>query len=476
MWQGVKKCYLYKYVTSCLSFFYKTNLGFSIHKIAHNRNTYHYSKMDLYEIFKSCPKVSTDTRQIEKGSIFFALKGERFNGNQYAEEAISKGASFAVIDDIAYRKDERYLLVEDVLATLQALATQHRKHLTNLKLIAVVGSNGKTITKELIYSVLKTKYKTFGTEKNLNNHIGVPLSILKIDDTHEFAVIEMGANHLNEHTVLCQIAQPNYGIITNCGKDHLEGYGSMEGVIQSNKELFDYLKIMGGTCFVNANDQLLVDISKNLKRVFYGKKILDSQAIIGEIVQKFPFITVKINANANYELPELMINSHLFGSFQIDNILAATTIGRFFGIDSNLIKEAIENYIPTNNRSQLISWGENTVLLDAYNANPSSMLPMIADFKAFEVENKIVILGDMFELGAHTDSEHKNIVEELKNHNFKEVILVGKYFGKHKDIIQATYFDSSEQVKDYLLHKNYRGYYFLAKGSRGMKIEASFGK
>lgn len=433
-------------------------------------------KMDLYEIFKGCPKVSTDTRQIEKGSIFFALKGENFDGNQYAEEAIRKGASFAVIDNPTYQKDERYVLVSDTLAALQALATQHRKQLTNLKLIAVVGSNGKTITKELIYNVLKTKYKTFGTEKNLNNHIGVPLSILKIEATHEFAVIEMGANHLNEHLLLCQIALPNYGIITNCGKDHLEGYGSMEGVIQSNKELFDYLQTVNGTCFVNANDPLLVDISEHLERVLFGKKTLDNEAITGEIVQRFPFINIKINANSKYEIPEIHINSHLFGSFQIDNMLAATTIGRFFGVESHLVKEAIENYIPANNRSQLMLWRENTVLLDAYNANPSSMKPMIEDFKAFDVENKIVILGDMFELGEHTDSEHKSMVEGLKNHNFKEVILVGKYFGKHRDIIEASYFDNSEQVKDYLLAQNYRGYYFLAKGSRGMKIEASFAK
>lgn len=430
--------------------------------------------MSLYEVFKKCPKISTDTRQIGQNSIFFALKGEKFDGNKYADEAISKGAAFAVIDNADYKKDERYLLVADALTALQDLAEEHRRHLTHLKLIAVVGSNGKTITKELIYTVLNTKYKTWGTEKNWNNHIGVPLTILKLNNEHEFAVIEMGANHLGEHLMLCRIAQPNYGIITNCGKDHLEGYGSIEGVIQSNKELFDYLKLGGGTCFVNANDEILMNISEDLKRVFYGENNSDNEVITGEIIKKFPFVTVQVNANTHYKLSEFVINSHLFGSFQLNNILAASAIGTFFGIDALLIKSAIEGYIPENNRSQLIKWKENTVLLDAYNANPSSVLPMIADFMEFDAENKIVILGDMFELGEHTDIEHRGVVECMKNHNFKEVILVGKFFGKHKDIIGATYFDNSEQVKSYLLSKQYKDCYFLAKGSRGMKIEASF--
>ncbi|TAH19322.1 MAG: UDP-N-acetylmuramoyl-tripeptide--D-alanyl-D-alanine ligase [Cytophagales bacterium] len=431
--------------------------------------------MSLYEIFKKHDAVSTDTRQIGQNSIFFALKGDKFDGNQYADEAISKGAAFAVIDNAAYKKDERYLLVDDVLTALQDLAEEHRRHLTHLKLIAVVGSNGKTITKELIYKVLNTKYKTFGTEKNWNNHIGVPLNILKLNDKHEFAVIEMGANHLGEHLTLCRIAQPNYGIITNCGKDHLEGYGSIEGVIQSNKELFDYLRSVGGTCFVNANDAILMQISEGLKRFFYQWNSTNREAITGEILNKFPFVTVQVHANTHYGLDKFVINSHLFGSFQLNNILAVTTIGTFFGIDAHLIKSAIEQYVPENNRSQLMKWNENTVLLDAYNANPSSVLPMIEDFMEFEMENKIVILGDMFELGEHTDIEHRGVVERMKNHNFKEVILVGKFFGKHKGIIEATFFDNSEQVKAYLSDKQYKGCYFLAKGSRGMKIESSFG-
>lgn len=432
--------------------------------------------MSLYEIFKKHHTVSTDTRQIGQHSIFFALKGDKFDGNQYADEALSKGAAFAVIDNAAYQKDERYILVADVLTALQDLAEEHRRHLTRLKLIAVVGSNGKTITKELIYRVLNTKYKTFGTEKNWNNHIGVPLNILKLNDEHEFAVIEMGANHLGEHLTLCRIAQPNYGIITNCGKDHLEGYGSIEGVIQSNKELFDYLRSVGGTCFVNANDATLVQISKGLKQIFYGGNSTNSGAITGKIIHKFPFVTVQVNAHLHQQSDEFAIESHLFGSFQLNNILAVAAIGTFFGIDTQLIKSAIEQYIPENNRSQLIQWKGNTVLLDAYNANPSSVLPMIADFMEFERENKIVILGDMFELGEHTDVEHRAVIESMKNHNFKEVILVGKFFGKHKDIIEATFFDNSEQVKAYLLGKQYKGCYFLAKGSRGMKIEASFGE
>ena len=431
----------------------------------------------IYKRFKSCNSVNTDTRTIKENDLFVGLRGERFDGNKFVAKALENGAKYAIIDNPEYKINDNCILVEDSLKTLQELATYHRQQLKNLKLIAIVGSNGKTTTKELLHAVLAKKYKTYSTYRNFNNEIGVPLNLLWLDDSYDFAVIELGANHIGEHAFLCEIAQPKFGIVTNCGKDHLEGYGSIEGVIQSNKELFDYFRKNYGIAFVNADDETLLGISQGFGRVFYGEKtksVGSNKVQTGYITERFPAICVDINQHSTLKTEAFSIQSHLFGSFQVLNILAVVTIARFFDVEEALIKAAIEDYEPKNNRSQLIDWKENKVLLDAYNANPSSMLPMIEDFDAFPHENKIVVLGDMFELGATEEEEHRNMVLALKNRTFKEVILVGKLFEKHKHLIPCQHFLTSDAVADYLTAKNYKHHYFLAKGSRGMKIEAAF--
>lgn len=432
---------------------------------------------DIYQIFKTCKSVNTDTRTIEENDLFVGLRGERFDGNRFVGKAFENGASYAIIDNPEFQINDNCILVEDSLKTLQALAKYHRQQLTNLKLISIVGSNGKTTTKELLHSVLASKYKTYSTYKNFNNEIGVPLNLLWLDETYDFAVIELGANHIGEHAFLCDIALPDFGIVTNCGKDHLEGYGSIEGVIQSNKELFDFFRNNGGIAFVNADDATIVNIAQNIESVYYGntpQQISGYEVQTGTITEKFPSIGLQIQANKTLKTNDFEIKSHLFGSFQLFNIMAAVTIGRYFDVEEALIKKAIENYIPKNNRSQLISWKENTVLLDAYNANPSSMLPMVEDFDEFPHEQKIVVLGDMFELGETEDEEHKAMVLSLANRSFKEVILVGDLFGKHKELIDCQHFKTSDEVAKYLNEKNCKNHYFLAKGSRGMKIEKAF--
>ena len=432
---------------------------------------------DIYTIFTACGNVSTDTRTIQENDLFIALNGENFDGNRFVAKAFDNGAKYAIIDNAEYQINEQCILVKDSLVCLQELSKYHRQQLTNLKLIAIVGSNGKTTTKELLHSVLASKYKTHSTYKNWNNEIGVPLNLLKLDETYDFAVIELGANHLEEHAFLCNIALPDYGIVTNCGKDHLEGYGSIEGVIQSNKELFDFMRTNGGIAFVNADDETVLDISKDIERIYYGKteqQINGTEVQTGSFIEKFPLVSLKVSDNKILNTKSFHINSHLFGEFQLANIMAVVTMGKYFGVEEDLIKQAIENYVPANNRSQIISWNENTVLLDAYNANPSSMLPMVIDFDEYPEENKIVVLGDMFELGETEDAEHKAMVLELDNRSFKEVILVGELFGRFKDLIDCQHFLTSDEVAEYLDKKNYKNHYFLAKGSRGMKIEKAF--
>ena len=431
----------------------------------------------IYKHFKSCDSVNTDTRTIKQNDLFVGLRGERFDGNKFVAKAFKNGAKYAIIDNPEYQINDNCILVEDSLKTLQDLAKYHRQQLSDLKMIAIVGSNGKTTTKELLHNVLSSKYKTYSTYKNFNNEIGVPLNLLWLDETYDFAVIELGANHIGEHAFLCEIAQPDFGIVTNCGKDHLEGYGSVEGVIQSNKELFDFFRQHGGVAFVNADDSIIVDMSHDIERVFYGsqsQKIQGTQVTTGIITSKFPAIKIQVNEGNSLKTKSFDIQSHLFGSFQLHNIMAAVTIGRYFGVEEALIKDAIENYQPQNNRSQLITWKDNMVLLDAYNANPSSMLPMIEDFDEFPHDKKVVVLGDMFELGETEDEEHRNMVLALKNRSFKEVILVGKLFGKHKNLMECQHFSNSEEVAEYLNQKEYQQHYFLAKGSRGMKIEKAF--
>ncbi|HMG69405.1 MAG TPA: UDP-N-acetylmuramoyl-tripeptide--D-alanyl-D-alanine ligase [Chitinophagaceae bacterium] len=412
--------------------------------------------MDLYDVFLQHPIISTDTRTVEPGSLFFALKGEKYDGNNFAQQALDSGAAYAVIQNPAKKTSDKFILVDDVLVALQALAKHHRNQLKT-KIICVAGSNGKTTTKELIYRVLNSKFKTFATIGNLNNHIGVPICLLKLNSTYDFAVIEIGANHICENLLLCELAKPDFAVVTNCGKDHLEGFGSIEGVIKSNKEVYDYLKHNHGIAFVNQDDETLMNISNNIQRVFYGN-------ISGKLVEEFPFI--------KFQNEYQTIQSNLLGSFQFYNIACAVVIGNYFGVNQNLIRDAIESYKPSNNRSQIIEWNGNKILLDAYNANPSSMSAMIIDFSKYPIVNKIVILGDMFELGEYSDEEHKEMIRLLIERKLDNVILVGKEFKKHNS--PFIHFEKTSDLKDWLIKQNFKDFFFLVKGSRGIALENAF--
>lgn len=412
--------------------------------------------MALYELYLKHPTISTDTRTIEKDSLFFALKGESFDANKFAQQAIDNGAAYAIIDNPAKKTSERFILVDNTLTALQELARHHRQQLKT-KIICIAGSNGKTTTKELTCRVLNSKFKTFGTIGNLNNHIGVPLCLLKLDNSYEFAVIEIGANHIGENLLLCEIVLPEFGIVTNCGKDHLEGFGSIEGVIQSNKELYDYLKTNNGISFVNQDDKTLIKISEGHQKFFYGSNT-------GKFIEQFPFV--------KYQTETCTMETHLLGSFQQFNIACAYTVGKYFDIADNLIKEAIETYVPKNNRSQIVEWNGNKLLLDAYNANPSSMSPMIKDFSDYPIKNKIAVLGDMFELGEYSYEEHRKIIEQLKQSQIDKVILVGKEFQKHHT--SFTHFENTKELKEWLLTQPLHDCFFLVKGSRGIALEKAF--
>lgn len=400
--------------------------------------------MTLYELYLKHPTISTDSRTIEKDSLFFALKGESFDANEFAQQAIDNGAAYAIIDNPSMKTSDRFILVDNTLTALQELAKLHRQQLKT-KIICIAGSNGKTTTKELTYRVLNSKFKTFGTIGNLNNHIGVPLCLLRLDNSYELAVIEIGANHIGENLLLCKIAAPDFGLVTNCGLDHLEGFGSIEGVIKSNKELYDYLKNNNRITFVNQDDKTLMDISEGGQRVLYGSNT-------GKIVEQFPFI--------KFQTGKSTIQTHLLGSFQQFNLSCAYFIGNYFGISDDLIKKAIETYIPKNNRSQILEWKGNQLLLDAYNANPSSMSAMIEDLSNYPIKNKIAILGDMFELGEYSYKEHKQIIEQLKNSQLDKVVLIGKEFQKHES--PFIHFENTIELKKWLLTQPFQNCFFFS--------------
>ncbi|MEZ4841388.1 MAG: UDP-N-acetylmuramoyl-tripeptide--D-alanyl-D-alanine ligase [Flavobacteriaceae bacterium] len=415
---------------------------------------------ELYKLYTQSYQVSTDTRKITDGCIFFALKGDNFNGNQFAEEALKKGASYAVIDDASFQKDDKTILVEDVLNTLQQLASYHRKQL-RIPIISLTGSNGKTTTKELINAVLSKKYKTKATVGNLNNHIGVPLTLLSMTPNTELGIVEMGANHLKEIEFLCSIAQPDYGYITNFGKAHLEGFGSLEGVVQGKTELYRYLQNNNKLVFVNASDAKQLQNSDDIKRVSFGDVIAD---VIVKFVNSNPYVSVL------YE--NMIIRSQLIGSYNYNNIAAAITIGDFFGVEDHAIKEAIENYIPQNNRSQIIEKGTNKVILDAYNANPSSMQAALENLSALSDKHKVAILGDMFELGNEAEPEHQKIASMAVESSIERVYLIGKNFFKitvNNSKLQV--FETYENFKEFLTKEKIENATILIKASRGMALE-----
>jgi len=417
----------------------------------------------LYSIFEKHPSVQTDTRKLKTGDLFFALKGPSFNGNAFAAQAIKAGASYAIIDEEAFATGPETILVEDVLTTLQELALYHRKQFT-IPFIAITGSNGKTTTKELIHAVLSSKFHTSTTEGNLNNHIGIPLTILKVKKDAELAVIEMGANHQQEIASYCRYTLPTHGVITNCGKAHLEGFGGVEGVRKGKGELFDYLRLNGGTAFVMWDYDYLQTMSKGIKEIItYGTK---DASLNGHAIKSEPFLEIKMD-HASFPTP---FQTQLVGAYNLPNVLVAVTIGLYFKVPSEKIHAAIENYSPSNSRSQLVKWGTNQVILDAYNANPSSMRLAIENFAGINQPDKTLLLGAMAELGDESLEEHKAIIELIQKYDWKNVVLVGGDFLKINHPFLS--FPNSTEAAKWVKEQNFQNANLLVKGSRSMKMEA----
>ncbi|THU41322.1 UDP-N-acetylmuramoyl-tripeptide--D-alanyl-D-alanine ligase [Niastella caeni] len=421
----------------------------------------------LYDIYRQYPSAQTDTRKLKAGDIFFALKGPNFNGNQFALAALEAGSAYAVVDEAPVTPDSRIIVVDDVLTTLQQLAKYHRQQF-NIPFIAITGSNGKTTTKELVYTVLSAGYKTYTTQGNLNNHIGIPLTILSVKYDAEMAVIEMGANHLKEIASYCEYTLPTHGIITNCGKAHLEGFGSLEGVRKGKGELFDYLRAHNGTAFVMWDYDYLQTMSAGIPVVVkYGTG--GAADVRGTVQQSEPFLTVSIDKGAN--IPA--IQTQLVGSYNLPNVLVAVTTGKFFKVPDEKIKKAIEDYIPSNSRSQLIEKNGNKFILDAYNANPTSMKAAIENFAGIHAQHKVLMLGGMAELGQESLQEHEAIIALIKQHPWKAVVLVGGDFVKidHPFIKMAN----ATEAADWFKSQQFNDTYFLIKGSRSMQMEKVLG-
>lgn len=420
---------------------------------------------DLYQIFLQYPQISTDTRQIKPDSIFFALKGDNFDANLFAAEALNKGSIYAVVDNPAIATNHQFIVVNNVLETLQLLASYHRQQLA-IPILAITGTNGKTTTKELVARVLAKKYNIGVTIGNLNNHIGVPLTLLSMTKETNFGVVEMGANHVGEIEKLCQIANPNYGVITNVGKAHLEGFGSLDGVKKTKGELYDHLQQTNGLAFVNTDDATLVEMidkRKNIQTIAYSASLYNAQLLPSN--NQNPFLNIELFNNVH-------IQTSLLGAYNLNNVLAAIAIGKKMGIDDVDIINAINSYQPNNNRSQLIHTKNNTVYMDAYNANPSSMEVSIQNFSKLNASDKLLILGDMLELGNDTLTEHQQVINQIKNEKFNKVWLVGKHFAQAaENNNQFTYFDNVDEVINFIQNNLVIGYTILIKGSRGIRLE-----
>ncbi len=418
----------------------------------------------LYQIFLKHPNIVTDSRKIEAGCLFFALKGEQFNGNQFASEALNNGAAFAIIDDAQFRVSERTILVDNVLKTLQELANYHRIKL-GIPILAITGSNGKTTTKELISAVLSARFELVCTRGNLNNHIGVPLTLLQMDCNTEFGIIEMGANHAGEIAALCTIADPDYGIITNIGVAHLEGFGSFETIRKTKAELYQHVKKKKGTIFYNRENPVLVDLVSTIeRRVSFGEENAD---LTGKYICSSPFLHIQINFPK--EVRE--IQTQLIGRYNFENLMAAACIGHFFNVNPQEIQAALAGYQPINNRSQMIEKNGLKIVMDAYNANPTSMKASITSFISVFQSPRILILGDMLELGPRSLEEHRAILKNISSNKFKEVFLVGPIFTEVSgNLSYKTFLNSDElsrHLQKYPLHKGN----VLIKGSRGIQLE-----
>jgi UDP-N-acetylmuramoyl-tripeptide--D-alanyl-D-alanine ligase len=424
---------------------------------------------EIYRIFLQHPSVQTDTRNLKEHDLFFALKGPKFNGNLFAADALNKGAACVIVDEEVAVKGPGVIRVPDALKTLQELALYHRTQFNSpaegksrIPFIAITGSNGKTTTKELIHAVLSTTYTTYTTKGNLNNHIGIPITILNIRADAEMAIIEMGANHLHEIEGYCRYALPTHGLITNCGKAHLEGFGSVENIRKGKGELFDFLRLHDGMAFVNADDPAVVQLSRGIPRVAsYGISGKDQS---GVMIKSDPYAEVMLEGKDPLEL-----KTRLTGAYNLSNILAAACIGRHFKVEDGKIKAAIEGYQPSNSRSQLVKKNSNTFILDAYNANPSSMKVAIENFAAMTGERKVLMLGAMMELGEQTQLEHENILGLISRFPWNSVVLVGKEFRGLGD--GFIHFDSAEQAAEWLRAQHFENTLILVKGSRSMQME-----
>ena len=425
---------------------------------------------DLYDIFLQHPTVTTDSRNVPMNSMFFALKGGNFDGNAYAREAIEKGAAYAVIDEPEYAQEgnERLILVDDVLTTFQQLAKYHRCQL-GTTIVGVTGTNGKTTTKELIAAVLKKKYNILYTQGNLNNHIGVPTTLLKLNKEHQIAVIEMGANHPGEIKTLAEIALPDYGIITNVGKAHLLGFGSFEGVIRTKGELYDFLRSDNGTAFINNDNPHLRGICAGLRLIRYGQKEADGLLVKGELIECNPTLKFRWSPMPSPFSP-MEVQTKLIGSYNLDNALAAACIGTLFAVSATDISDALEAYTPSNNRSQLTITDCNRLVVDAYNANPTSMDAALANFHLMKGDRKMCILGDMGELGEASHEEHQKVVNLLRKYNFDKVWLVGNEFAQTDHPEHYEMFCDVEAVKQRIVTDRPQGYIILIKGSNSTKL------
>jgi UDP-N-acetylmuramoyl-tripeptide--D-alanyl-D-alanine ligase len=417
---------------------------------------------EIYRKYKERGSVSTDTRQITPGSMFFALKGDKFNANEFAAEALAKGASFAIVDESKFALDDRYILVADVLTTLQTLARFHRDQL-KIPVVALTGSNGKTTSKELLHAVLRKKFRTHATKGNLNNHIGVPLTILAIDGSVEIAIVEMGANHVGEIAFLCSIAKPTHGFITNIGKAHVGMFGSYENIIRAKSELYQHLLTNHGKVFINSQNEILANMAKRLEEpLFYPGK---NDLYFAELVSADPMVRIRAE-NGD------VVDTKLIGGYNFENIAVALCIGKYFGVEPALANQAIADYTPGNMRSQVLKKGSNTIILDAYNANPSSMRAAIENLAAMRAENKVLILGDMFELGDEAATEHQSIGTLIRDLGFKSVYLCGSLFKSALHPIPfARYFITKEELVNELIQFPISNSTILVKASRGIGLE-----
>lgn len=420
----------------------------------------------LYEVFKQYPKITIDSRCCPPNSIFFALRGENVDGNDYAEKALNNGAEYAVVDRVDVAQNDRYIVVDDVLTTMQRLAAHHRSQM-KAKIIAITGTNGKTTTKELVATVLAKKYNVLYTDKNHNNHIGVPLTLLRLTEDDEFGVIEIGASHKGEIAELCKMVQPDYGLITNFGRAHLEGFGSLEGVIEAKTELFEYLKENRGRVFININNNNIVEHSKGIGNISYAINN-DKADVSGYITEQNPCVTFSWSSPRFFVVTQ-KVQTNLVGTYNADNLLAAIVMGLFFEIEPESINEAIKEYIPENHRSQYLKTDNNDLVIDAYNANPSSMEAALRNFANLKYPHKTVILGDMLEMGAFSDDDHRETVDLISALKFDKVFLIGDNFSK----IESSYvtFRNVEEFITYIKDNPLINTAILLKGSNGIGLE-----